>query len=254
MHPVHDFLFIYYRLKPSQLDSWHPGLGVGLLGVCEDPEFSARHYDTVDGVTVLCPRKMDTSTRHRLDIILRLSQTVAERPARFGCYGLHEWAMVYRGDVEGEIRHRESLPLRLPQEEIDTFVRSQPIACSHHDAFRFFSEPARPFNRLQPGKDSRINNEQSGCLHTNMDLYKLCGQCMPWIGSDLLWKSFQFAVGARQLDMQASPYDCQSLGFAPVMIETQAGREEYEKRQRELREQARPVREELIGRLEAILA
>lgn len=254
LHPIYDFLFIYYRLKPSQLDGWHPGIGVGLIGACNTSAFSERYYGSIDKIVSINPQKMDTSTRHRLEMVLRLSKIVAGRTARFGCFGMHEWAMVYRGDCEGEIRHRESLPLRLPQDQIDTYVRSQPIACSHYDAFRFFSEPAQTFNRLQPNKDTRIENEQSGCLHTNMDLYKLCGQCMPWIGSDLLWKSFELAIRARQLDMQASPYDCQSLGFAPVKIETEAGREEYEQRQRELREQARPIREELIVRLEAILA
>lgn len=252
LHPIYDFLFIYYRIKPSQLESWHPGFGIGLRSKKEETQFSERFYQRHHDVTYLCSQRMDDSTRHRLKMALRLCETVKERPPRFGCFGLHEWAMVYRGDAEGEIRHRESLPLRMSQDLLDEFVRSQPISCSHFDAFRFFSPTAKPFNRIQPGKETRIENEQCGCLHTNMDLYKLCGQCMPWIGSDLLWQSFEFAVSARQLDMQASPYDCTSLGFEPVKIETTSGRADYEKRQRAITEAAIPLRDELIRRLKSL--
>src|ERR1700712_529896 len=31
-HPVWDFLFSYYSLRPRQLRRWHPGFGVGLGG------------------------------------------------------------------------------------------------------------------------------------------------------------------------------------------------------------------------------
>jgi hypothetical protein len=31
-HPVIDFLFTYYMLRPAQLARWHPGFGVGLAG------------------------------------------------------------------------------------------------------------------------------------------------------------------------------------------------------------------------------
>jgi hypothetical protein len=132
-------------------------------------------------------------------------------------------------------------------------VRSRPIQCSHFDAFRFFSPAAKDFNRIQPSKDTRIENEQCGCLHTNMDLYKLATHCMPWIGSELLWQCFEFALSARQLDMQASPYDCSSLGFDPVAVETPAGKLEYERRQRQLSEAAKPLRDALIARLEEVL-
>ena len=253
MHPIYDFLFIYYRNKPSHLESWHPGLGVGLADVPKDSCFKETHYTERNGVTALDLSKMSERTRHRLEMALRLCRAVRERPPAFGCFGMHEWAMVYRGDAEGEVRHGERLPLRLGQEATDAFVRSRPIQCTHFDAFRFFSGGAKRFNRAEPTKDGRLDNEQCGCLHTNMDLYKLAAQCMPWIGSDLLWQCFEFAVGARQLDMQASPYDCRPLGFEPVKVETPAGKLTYEKRQRELSEAARPLRDALIERLEAAL-
>ena len=31
-HPVHDFLFTYYSVKPNQLRRWHPGYGTALAG------------------------------------------------------------------------------------------------------------------------------------------------------------------------------------------------------------------------------
>jgi hypothetical protein len=54
--------------------------------------------------------------------------------------------------------------------------------------------------------------------------------------------------------MQASPYDCTSLGFEPIKVETSTGKLEYERQQRALSEAAKPLREELIKRLENILA
>lgn len=253
MHPIYDFLFIYYRNKPSHLEVWHPGYGVGLEGATLGTPYKDSHYRLENGVATLDPSLMNDASRHRLEMALRLCKTVRARPPAFGCFGMHEWAMVYCGDEEGEVRHGERLPLRLSQEATDAFVRSRPIQCSHFDAFRFFSPGAKAFNRIQPSKESRLENEQCGCLHTNMDLYKLATHCMPWVGSDFLWRCFEFAVTARQLDMQASPYDCRSLGFAAVEVETPAGKLEYERRQRALSEAAKPLRDELIERLEAVL-
>src|ERR671932_300638 len=42
--------------------------------------------------------------------ITELLAATAGRAPRFGCFGLHEWAMVYRPD-DGEVRH--GIPLRL---------------------------------------------------------------------------------------------------------------------------------------------
>lgn len=253
LHPIYDFLFIYYRNKPSHLEAWHPGIGVGLEDAPLGEAFKKTHYWVNGGITLLDASKMSDATRHRLEMALKLSRTVRDRPPTFGCFGMHEWAMVYRGDAEGEIRHAERLPLRLSVQATDDFVRSRPIQCSHFDAFRFFTPGAKEFNRIQPDKDTRIENEQCGCLHTNMDLYKLATQCMPWVGSDILWQCFEFAISARQLDMQASPYDCSSLGFDPVKVETPEGKIEYERRQRELSEAARPLRNKLIEKIEAAL-
>lgn len=253
LHPVYDFLFIYYRIKPAQLEAWHPQFGITLIGASREPSYQHRYYRHDANGTTLDPGRMEPRARHRLEMALRLCEAVYERPPQFGCFGMHEWAMVYRGEDGGEVRHAEQLPLRLSQEATDAFVQSRPIACSHFDAFRFFNEQAKPFNRIQPGKATRIKNEQCGCLHTNMDLYKLCGQSMPWIGSELMWRCFELALEARQLDMRASPYDCSSLGFDPIKVETAEGRAEYERIQRRLHGQAQPLRKGMIDFLKAVL-
>jgi hypothetical protein len=253
IHPVYDFLFIYYRNPPSQLEVWHPGANDLLEAHPSDNCFSEKHYTREAEGIRLDPGKIDKTTRHRMEMAQALCRVVEKRPARFGCFGMHEWAMVYQGDDDGEVRHREKLTLRLPQKEVDAFIRSRPINCSHFDAFRFFTPSAKGFNRIQPDKHTRIENEQSGCLHTNMDLYKLAVQCMPWIGSEILWQCFELAAAARLLDMEASPYDCQALGLGCVPIETEAGRLLYEERQRALTEKSQPIRRSLIQSLQLVL-
>lgn len=252
-HPIYDFLFVYYRLSPAKLEEWHPGIGTSLEAADLPKAFSDKYYVHTGDRIELNLKAIDTATHRRMHFALNLAKAVANRPPKFGCFGLHEWAMVYSADSSENIRHAERLPLRLPQDAINEIVRSRPITCSHYDAFRFFTPEAQPFNRIQPTRDTRIELEQCGCLHTNMDLYRWAGECMPWAGSELLWDCFQLAVRARQLDMQASPYDCSSLGFAPICIETTEGRAEYEQEQRAIYEAALPLRQRLIQQLETTL-
>lgn len=252
-HPVYDFLFVYYRLSPAKLEQWHPGIGIALELSESDLVDLGKHYKHDNGLLSLNKATLDHKTRARFEFILRLGRTIEKRPPQFGCSGLHEWAMVYRGNDDGEVRHAERLPLRLSQEAIDEVVNRRPVSCSHYDAFRFFTPSARSINRIQPKKQSRLEFEQCGCLHTNMDLYRWAADCMPWVGSDLLWDCFQLAAKARVLDMRASPYDCSEFGYLPIKIETSEGRVEYERRQREISAAAHPLRSRLIEQLEALL-
>lgn len=64
---------------------------------------------------------------------------------------------------------------------------------------------------------------------------------------------FRLAMRLRDLDMRASPYDLSAWGVVPVKIETTEGRREYEAEQRKLAEDARGLREKLIGVLGSIL-
>ena len=131
MHPIYDFLFIYYRNKPSHLEAWHPGHGISLREAPLGEFFKEAYYRVENGCTSLDPSLMKETTRHRLEMALRLCQSVNARPATFGCFGMHEWAMVYQGDTESEVRHAERLPLRLSQDATDAFVRSRPIPVSY---------------------------------------------------------------------------------------------------------------------------
>jgi hypothetical protein len=250
-HPVYDFLTTYYSFPLKNLPRWTPGTGV----VCEssattDELFTDRRYFTRTPQGWLLPSESFPERRRPgLDRTLQLLQATADRPGFFGCFGMHEWAMVYR---TREVRHSRE-PLRLSPEEIARFVESRPICCSHWDAFRFFTHPARPLNTLQPSPDNRAELEQPACLHANMDLYRWSYKFYPWVESALLIECFKLALRIRELDMRAAPYDLTRYGFEPVRIETAEGRREYEQRQREFAEQAAPLRKRLIASLQKIL-
>lgn len=251
-HPVEDFLFDYYPYPLSLIEQWHPGLGVSLAYEEEaslPPHLNGKRYRTKGGLCFLDIEIFTEKERDRLTWIASLLRATQSHPPNFACHGLHEWAMVYRAE---EIRHSSLAPLRLPQEQIDALIDSRPIACTHHDAFRFFAKQARPMNRLQPTLDSRHENEQPGCVHANMDLYKWAAKSMPWIGSTLLLEAFSLATELRDLDMRASPYDLSQWGVAPVKIETQEGRREYEAEQRRLAGIASGLRRRLIGAIEKV--
>jgi hypothetical protein len=108
-HPVWDFLFSYYSLRPRQLRCWHPGYGVLLAGGEASRRYRGRRGYTVDscGVTVC-----ETYLRSRLDtisFIARLLRDTTRRPAQLNCFGLHEWAMVYRSGAD-RLRVATGLP------------------------------------------------------------------------------------------------------------------------------------------------
>lgn len=250
-HPVHDFLFTYYSQRPAALRRWHPGYSVALL--------DAPEYDDVRGYERLpaegghaVSADVLTDRLPLLTSIHRLLVATASRPPTLGCFGLHEWAMVYRaGEQPGRIRH--DWPLRLGPDGTDAVVEGHRIACSHFDAFRFFTEPARPLNTLQPGRDDRADFEQPGCLHAGMDLYKHAFRLSPLVPSELVADCFALAWDIREVDMRASPYDFRDLGFAPIPIETPAGKQEYVAHQRRFAERGAALRQRLVTECERLL-
>jgi hypothetical protein len=125
-------------------------------------------------------------------------------------------------------------------------VETNRVQCSHFDAYRFFTEPARPLNLLAPSRADQASLEQPGCLHANMDLYKWAYKLSPIAGSDLVADCFALAREIRTLDMRASPYDLGALGFDPVRIETPEGKSEYVRRQRDFADAAAMLRRRLI--------
>jgi hypothetical protein len=238
-HPVEDFLFTYYPARPNQLRVWHPGPGVRLLGATEYD--GRRGYRYVDGAASVDPAEVERRA-DSIQWIRRLLAATADRQPQFGCFGLHEWAMVYR---TADVRH-QAWPLRLGAEGTDRVVESHKVACSHFDAFRFFTADARPLNVLQPTRESQPALEQGGCLHANMDLYKWACKLMPFTPSELVLDCFELARDIRTLDMRASPYDLAGLGYVAVRIETPAGKAEYAAAQRGFAARARPLRQRLV--------
>jgi hypothetical protein len=235
-HPVHDFLFTYYSFRPAQLRRWHPGYGVVLAG--RDPE-------AVTDADVAARRPLVAS-------IHALLAATAGRPANFGCFGMHEWAMVYRQSQE-ETRHA-AWPLRLGPAGTDEVVESHRIACSHFDAFRFFTDAARPLNTLSPAAYDRPAFEQPACLHAGMDLYKHAFRLSPLVPSELVADCFELARDIRVLDMRAAPYDLSDLGIEPLRIETPEGKQEYALAQRGFAERGAPLRTRLLDACERLLA
>ena len=242
-HPVDDFLFDYYSWRPGQLARWHPGAGVLLTG--DVAEFRGLRGYRVDDAGV----RVDAAAVpvEILQTTLRLLEATAARPPSFGCFGRHEWAMVYRQSTD-EIRH-SSWSLRLPPADIAAVVESTPLRCTHFDAFRFYTSQARPLNVVQPTREAQADLEQPGCLHATMDLYKWCFRAYPAIGSDLTADCFALAREVRAVDMRASPYDFHELGYAPIAIETAEGRAEYVEHQRDFAARGALLRQRLIDGL-----
>lgn len=247
-HPVHDFLFTYYSFAPAKLKQWVPPFGVSLectdadLASC--PWLQSDRFIRTDGLLQHDVSRFKQREREFAAWVALLCTRILGKAGRFTCYGLHEWAMVYHQSAE-QVRH-QGYELRLPPDELAAFVASQPVCCSHYDAFRFFTPAARPLNSLQPTLDSRPELEQAACLHANMDLYKWSSKLWPWTGSDLNGACFLLALAGRDLDMRASPYDLSALGYEPVKIETPEGREQYEREQRELAARAALLRQQLL--------
>jgi hypothetical protein len=248
-HPVLDFMFTYYGHRPSLLERWHPGVGVVLGGSAE--EFLSRpgYVRTTDGVQ-LDAAGLPGPRVESAEFVLRLLRAISGRTPRLTCFGLHEWAMVYRTDAP---RHA-GVPLRLGAAGTDAVVEAQPLRCTHHDAFRFFTSAARPRNAYAPSRADQLRNEQPGCLHATMDLYKWAYKLSPAAPSELVADCFELAVDVRTLDMRASPYDLAAMGYAPVRIETAQGRAEYSRAQAAFAERAQPLRERLIEVAEAIVS
>ena len=231
-HPVHDFLFTYYSFSPAKLLDWQPGWP---------------HSGSAD----LLARR-----RPLIGATLDLLRATAARTPTFACFGLHEWAMVHH-----TVETRHPVPLRLGATGTDEVVESHRIACSHFDAYRFFTPSAAPLNTLRPGRDDRTAYEQPGCLHATMDLYKHAFRLWPLVGSDLVADCFVLAWDVRVVDMRAAPYDLTGtildpVGevWTPIRIETPEGKQEYAALQRAFAERAAPLRDRLTDAAERLMA
>lgn len=247
-HPVWDFLFTYYNLRPRRLRVWHPGYGVVLRGPAADGYLTRSGYTRMSDGAGVSPARLAARVP-TLRFVADLLRRTADRPPAFGCFGMHEWAMVYRCPTP---RHA-TVPLRLGRTGTDRVVESMPLRCSHYDAYRFFTPAATERNEFRPTRQTQPDWEQPGCLHAAMDLYKWSGKLVPLVDSDLLMDCLELAARARELDMRASPYDLSGYGFAPITVEEPAGRAEYVRRQGAVAERAATLRMRLLRRCEQLL-
>lgn len=231
-HPIEDFLWTYYSFSPADLRRWQPGAGVILCDAAETRATWKFARVLSDNSSVMLD--VDAYIARRGPTMAYVAQllnaTLAHTP-NFGCFGLHEWAMVYHLTPE-QVRHTR-LPLRLGHEKSDQVVRDHRIQCTHFDAYRFFTPDAVAFNTLTPTRDSQAQFEQSACLHAGMDVYKWIAKLSPIMPGELLLDAFVLARDIRQVDMRASPYDVTGYtgangeALTPIRIENAAGKREY---------------------------
>ena len=263
-HPVEDFLFTYYTQKPGQLARWHPGPGVVLTGSAAAERLGWKFYreatpaehaangasGDVPGVVL----DVDKFLEQRKDAVdfarILLGRTVA-RPAQFGCFGLHEWAMVYKQEAN-QVRH-EYLHLRLGSQGTDQVVEDSRIRCTHFDAYRFYTPQATGLNELTPTRENQRDLEQPGCLHANMDLYKWAYKLTPALPSELVMDCFELSWRIRAMDMQASPYDLAAWGYPPIRIETALGKADYVAAQRAFSAESAVLRGRLLAAVEGMV-
>ncbi|AIY02018.1 hypothetical protein ART_2419 [Arthrobacter sp. PAMC 25486] len=262
-HPVEDFLFTYYTQKPGQLSRWHPGAGVVLTGAAALERLGWKFYKEADDgertrsgaprqgpAVVLDRQKFLSDRKDAVDFAAIILGRTAARPAQFGCFGLHEWAMVYKQDAN-EVRH-EYLELRLGPEGTDQVVEESRIRCTHFDAYRFYTPQASGLNELRPTRENQRDMEQPGCLHANMDLYKWAYKLSPALPSELVMDCFELSWRIRAMDMQASPYDLAEWGYPPIRIETVSGKADYVAAQRGFSAEAAVLRDRLRSAVHAL--
>ena len=228
-HPVVDFLFTYYRTSVATVRRWHPGPGVILEGAHRTERTDWRHYrrDSHRGRSGLVVDAGSVWSRcgRRVSRAREVVEATAERPGATGCFGLHEWAMLY-GAGRGEVRHGQ-VPLRLSHERIDEVVDTSRLQCTHFDAYRFFTDAAVPLNRTPLTRDDQPRNEQPACLHAGMDIYAHVAALEAGAPGELLLDALLAAFDAREVDMRSSPYDLSAWGLDPIPVETPGGRAEF---------------------------
>ena len=255
-HPVYNFLHTYYRYSAEDLKMFSPGLDRVLSFNDDDGDLAKVHsrFRVISASQTLkfeitAPLTADGRfgwiQLSRARDILRATST---RLPFLGCFGLHEWAMLYKQNQ----KKQPFLKLRVSQSTINEMVESG-VKCTHFDAFRFFHVDAQPLNTEELSRDTQDAYEQPGCIHATMDLFKYAFSVYPLASSELLRQSLELAIMARKIDMRASPYDVSHICELPIAIETPEGRIQYAAEQLQLAELAAPIRQRLLSVYDQIL-
>ena len=248
-HPVDDFMFEYYPISAKKLQTWHPGFQYRLeAGAATESDFAENIYSVSNEISIR--HSWLEGQQDAISAQVSFLTATASRPGRTGCFGLHEWAMVLGQE---ELRHND-WPLRIEQKEIAKTIDEVGLRCTHFDAFRFFTDEARPLNPLQLTRSDQLEVEQPGCLHANMDLYKIAMRWVPILGSLFARQCFLLARDIRTVDMQSAPYDLSNLGVQPIKIETPQGRQMFAQKQKVFSERAQVLRTSMIRQLESSVA
>lgn len=263
-HPIYNFLHTYYKYSVESLYCYSPGINISISGLINDNSNSVSRkylYTASNDVMYYSPSLFPSQSSERLKSNVKQYyeiqlNSIMKKP-NFYCFGLHEWAMLYSGRLTADgkeceptrLPKHQQLDIRTSQEVIDDLVESNLLKCSHFDAWRFFHVNAQPMNQIPVlSRSSQPQNEQAGCIHATMDLFKYAYSLYPLVSSDLLIKCLQIAIRARIIDMRASPYDVSKYDVCavPICVETMDGRREYSRLQENLYNDALPCRIELL--------
>ena len=280
-HPIYNFLHTYYDFSVKELTHFSPGINCLLEDVQEqditndilhpkfltqlqvestEPEKSLSYYS----LQKLTEHSLESSAgsryrRRHLEFNRDDLQNTLNKQPFFGCFGFHEWAMLYSGRRDpSQSKPHQKLKLRVPQETIDKLVETQGVLkCTHYDAWRFFRFESRDWNSITPiTREQQPQYEQPACIHANMDLFRYAAQIYPMIPSSLLLDALRVAIHARTIDIRASPYDATAFTECeqPICVETPEGRREYFLEQEKLYQRAKEVRQQLFLYYQLILS
>lgn len=256
LHPIYNFLHTYYRYSPEILMNYSPGIGIIVNGINLNniPDLIRPYFIEVNhGVTISVNLlASDHKKRTKLYDNYQLMLQTSLRQPHFGCFGYHEWAMLYSGSSPGSVplaKHQPHLEWRVNQSVIDEIVSSNNLKCTHFDAWRFFHPDAKSLNSIPVmSRSSQIDHDQPGCIHVAMDLFKYAYSLYPFISSDSLRSCLEIAIEARLIDMRASPYDVSGYDVCkqPIPVETMEGKREYIAAQEDLYKKSQQVRLDLL--------
>ena len=243
-HPVHDFLFTYYSLRPGAAGRWHPGSGRGAAPGGTMPRAGAGTPPRRRPVR-LDPAALPAGRGDTVGFVRGLLAATAARPPQLGCFGLHEWAMVYRdrrdparhgAAAAGPGRHRRRASRRTGS-TARTSTRSGSSPGRPRPRNAAAADPGRPAGAGAAGLPARRHGPlQVGLQAEPGDARR------SWSPTASRWPST-----IRELDMRATPYDLAALGYAPVAIETPEGKAEYVAAQRGFAARAAPLRARLLA-------
>lgn len=265
-NPIYNFLHSYYKYSTSDLKRYSPGLSVTLVGAVPGLDGEILHdkfmtFSETGGFYSVAQFRYLVHGKYSLERLTRdrdILRSTSTKAPFFGCFGLHEWAMLYSGNGSATPRHQESMQLRVDQQTIDAVVGVPgQLRCTHYDAFRFFQPAAKPINTVKSlSRENTSRHEQPGCIHANMDLFRYAYQLYPFVSSALLVQALTLALEARKVDMRASPYDVSAFEGCevPICVETPQGRKLYIEEQERVAAAAVPIRKALLSIYEEVLS